>query len=343
MVTSRPVRVVVALVPVMAFLGLLMLLDSFKLVRLRAVAGSIATGGVAALLAVLVNGVLLDALPVTLPTYSRYLAPLVEEALKAIWVVYLVRGGRVGFLVDAAIHGFAVGAGFALVENVEYLRDLEGASLSLWFARGCGTAILHGATVASFAMLAKDRWDRSPGALAFAPAFAVAVVVHSAFNHFVLPPIVSALVLLATLPFLLMFVFDRSERATRGWLAAEFDGDVEMLQQIVAGGVPQTRIGAYLESLKTRFPGEVVADMLCLLQVQLELSIRAKGILMAREAGLEVPIGPDVAANLKEFAYLRGQIGRTGLLAMQPILRGSSRDVWQIAMLQDAGSGASPV
>jgi RsiW-degrading membrane proteinase PrsW (M82 family) len=341
MVTSRLVRVVVALVPVMAFLGLLMLLDSFKLVRLRAVAGSIAVGGVAALLAVFANGFLLDTLPVTLATYSRYLAPLVEEALKGIWVVYLVRQGRVGFLVDAAIHGFAVGAGFALVENVEYLRNLEGASLSLWFARGCGTAILHGATVASFAMLAKDRWDRTPGAFAFGPAFVVAVVVHSAFNHFVLPPIVSALVLLATLPFLLMFVFDRSERATRGWLAAEFDGDVEMLQQIVAGGVPQTRIGHYLESLKTRFPGEVVADMLCLLQVQLELSIRAKGILMAREAGLEVPIGPDVTANLKEFAYLRGQIGRTGLLAMQPILRGSSRDVWQIAMLQDAGTGGT--
>jgi RsiW-degrading membrane proteinase PrsW (M82 family) len=327
-------RFAIALSPVLAFLGLLMLLDSFKLVRLRVVAGSIAVGAVAAAVAALVNGALLDRLPIELPTYSRYVAPLVEEALKAAFVVWLIGRGRVGFLVDAAIHGFAVGAGFALVENVHYLLNLEGAALTLWFARGCGTAILHGATMASFAMLAKDRFDRAPGPAAFAPAFGVAVAVHSLFNHFVLPPLVSALVLLATLPILLMLVFDRSEKATRGWLAAEFDGDVEMLQQIVQGGVPQTRIGHYLESLKTRFPGEVVADMLCLLQVQLELSIRAKGILMAREAGLEVPVGDDVRANLKELAYLRGQIGRTGLLAMQPILRGSSRDVWQIAMLQ---------
>ena len=54
--------------------------------------------------------------------FARYLAPLVEEALKALWIAVLLRRGRVGFLVDAAILGFAVGAGFALVENVEYLR-----------------------------------------------------------------------------------------------------------------------------------------------------------------------------------------------------------------------------
>lgn len=330
--------VAVALIPVLLFLGLLMLLDSFKLVRPRSVIGSIAAGMLSALVAGVINTALLDALPVSVPTFSRYLAPVVEEALKAAWMVWLVRRGRVGFLVDAAIHGFAVGAGFALAENVDYLRNLEGAGPTLWFARGCGTAILHGATTACFGMLAKDRHDRAPGFAAFLPGYGVAAIVHSLFNHFVLPPLLSALLLVASLPVLLMFVFNRSERATRGWLAAEFDDDVEMLQQIVAGGVPATRIGQYLQSLKNRFSGEIVADMLCLLQMQLELSIRAKGILMAREAGLEVPIGDDLRANLSELSYLRGQIGRTGLLAMQPILRGSSRDVWQIAMLQESAS-----
>lgn len=64
--------------------------------------------------------------------------------------------------------------------------------------------------------------------------------IHSLFNHFVLPPILSALILVATLPPVLILVFDRSEKATRAWLGSEFDGEVEMLQGILSGGVADT-------------------------------------------------------------------------------------------------------
>ncbi len=335
-------RVAAALLPVLLFLGSLILLDSFKLVRLRAVLQAIAAGAVAAFIGAAVNGALLDRLGLELTAYSRYVAPWVEELLKAGWVFFLIRRQRVGFLVDAAILGFAVGAGFALAENVDYLRHLESAGLSLWFARGGGTAILHGATTATVAVLAKHFHDRRPGLTAFLPGLALAIPVHSLFNHFVLPPIISALALLATLPLLLLLVFDRSEKATRAWLAGEFDGELQMLQEILAGTVAHTRTGAYLESLKSRFEGTTLADMLCLLQIQLELKIRAKGMLMAREAGLELPVGEDVRANLKELHYLKGQIGRTGLLAMRPILSLNSRDVWQLSMMEEEGRAGAP-
>jgi RsiW-degrading membrane proteinase PrsW (M82 family) len=334
--------IVVALLPVLLFLGGLILIDSFKLVRPRAVMQAIGAGAFAAVVAAALNGALLDRLGLGLASYSRYVAPIVEEGLKAVWVVFLIRRQRVGFLVDAAILGFAVGAGFALIENVAYLRHLKSAGLSLWFARGCGTAILHGAATAMLALLAKNFHDRRPGRAAFLPGGAVATMVHSLFNHFVLPPIISALVLLATLPLLLLIVFDRSERATRAWLSGEFDGELSMLQEILAGTVAHTRTGAYLESLKSRFEGTVLADMLCLLQIQLELKIRAKGILMAREAGIDLPVGQDVRDNLKELSYLQGQIGRTGLMAMRPILSLNSRDVWQLSMLEEAGRAGVP-
>ena len=67
---------------------------------------------------------------------------------------------RVGFLVDAAVLGFAVGAGFALVENVVYLRAITDAPLGLWLVRGLGTAVMHGGTTAMFAMLARTLVDR---------------------------------------------------------------------------------------------------------------------------------------------------------------------------------------
>ena len=83
--------------------------------------------------------------------------------------------------------------------------------------------------------------------------------------------------------------------------------------------------------------------MMCLLRVHLELSIRAKGILMAREAGLPIEVAEDARANLRELRYLERSIGPTGRLALQPMLQTSSRHLWQIYMLETEGaSGPGP-
>ena len=121
------------------------------------------------------------------------------------------------------------------------------------------------------------------------PGLAAAIGIHSLYNHFVLPPVLATAILVAALPALLVAVFGHSEKATWEWLTGGFDIDIEILNLMLSGQMAATRFGAYLRSLQTRFPGTVVADMLCLPRVQLELSIRAKGMLMAREAGLPLP------------------------------------------------------
>jgi RsiW-degrading membrane proteinase PrsW (M82 family) len=334
------IRAAFALVPILAFLAVLVLMDSFKLVPLRAVLRAIVVGAVVAVGCGLLNSFLLDATGMDPRAFSRYVAPLVEELAKAAWIAYLIRGQRVGFVVDAAILAFAVGTGFALVENVEYLRALGTTSLLVWVVRGFGTAVLHGATTAIFAILTKGLVERHPEsrALDLVPGYLLAVFIHSAYNHFLLPPLAATAILLAVLPPLVILVFERSERATREWLGLGLDTDVEVLQSIRTGEIAQTRVGAYLRSLTSRFPGPVVADMLCLLRIHLELSIRAKGLLLAREAGLPAAVGPDVRANLEEMRYLEKAIGPTGLLAMKPIRRTSGRDLWQVHLLAEASA-----
>jgi len=339
------INAAVGLVPVLAFLVVLVLMDSFKLVPLRAVVRLILAGAAAALVATRLHAGLLDGGWVSGAVLSRYVAPVTEELLKALPVVYLLARRRVGFLVDAAILGFAVGAGFALVENVEYLRALGQGSVFLWIVRGFGTAVLHGGTTSILAVLAKGLEDRHPGAgvAVFLPGLGVAVGIHSLFNHFILPPVLTTLLLFVTLPVLLVAVFARSEKGTREWLGAGFDSEVEMLQTTLGQDVSETRVGRYLLSLRSRFEGPVVADMMCLLRVHLELSIRAKGVLMAREAGLPIEVGEDVKANLNELRYLERSIGPTGRLALKPMLQASSRHLWQIHMLEtESATGPSP-
>jgi RsiW-degrading membrane proteinase PrsW (M82 family) len=233
------VNVLLGLVPVLAFLAVLILMDSFKLVPLRIVLRAILWGGLAAFVCFLTHGALMDAFAIPAPAFSRYVAPLTEELAKALYVAALVRRRRVGFLVDAAVQGFAVGAGFALVENVHYLLSLGSAGPFLWIVRGFGTAIIHGSTTSVFGMasqgLAERRATSAPWV--FLPGGAIAVAVHSLFNYFILHPLLATALLLALLPLLMAAVFERSRAATRAWLSEGFHGDSEFLGTILSGEV----------------------------------------------------------------------------------------------------------
>ena len=80
-------------------------------------------------------------------------------------------------------------------------------------------------------------------------------------------------------------------------------------------------------------PGEVIADMLCLLRLYVELSMRAKGVLLMQGAGFRVAEDPEIKEKFDELKYLENSIGKTGHLAIAPFLHKSSRDLWQLHML----------
>src|SRR5262245_48033930 len=101
----------VGLLPVATFLASLLYLDSYKLVRMRTVLAVVAAGALVAVACYFANAAILNLIHVEFTTYSRYVAPIVEELLKALVIVWLIHANRIGFLVDAAIFGFAVGTG----------------------------------------------------------------------------------------------------------------------------------------------------------------------------------------------------------------------------------------
>jgi RsiW-degrading membrane proteinase PrsW (M82 family) len=330
------VRGISCLLPALLFLLCLTWLDSYKLVRLKDLLAIIALGAVAAGGALLLNLGLMDVVTSDPRVFSRYIAPVIEETFKTLLVVHMVRSHRIGFLVDAAICGFAIGAGFALAENIYYLGSLNGAYPIVWLIRGFGTAIIHGGATGICAILSKLLAERraATGLLVFAPGWALAVVLHSVFNHFMLSPLVSTLLVLFVLPPVFMVVFDRSEAWLRAWLGVGFDADARLLEQLEAGQFGETRVGAYLSSLRDRFPGEVLADLLCYVRLDAELSLRAKGELMMREAGFPTTLEPEIEEKLAEMRYLEKSIGPTGRLALLPLLHPGGRSLWQRQLLR---------
>jgi len=320
--------------PVVLLLVGLLSLDSYKLVRLPAVARTILLGAAVAVVCLGIHSVLRRAMGIPGNDYARWVSPLVEEALKAAIVLWMVRRHRVAFLVDAAIHGFAVGTGFAVVENLVYWHEHSAASPGVWIARGAGTALMHGGATALVALAAVSTPPRRRNVAALVVALLPAVLLHGLYNRFLLSPVLSALLIVLLLPLLLILAFRRGERAFGEWLNLGFDADTEMLELILAGKVSESPVGTYLEALRSRFEGPIVADLLNWLRIHLELSLAAKGLLLMREAGFTPEPDPETRAKLEELAWLENSIGPTGMLAMAPFLRHSSRETWQRSLLR---------
>jgi hypothetical protein len=163
----------------------------------------------------------------------------------------------------------------------------------------------------------------------------MAVVLHSLYNHFLVQPLLATALIVLLLPYLIVAVFQRSERDTTAWLGTGFDTDQELLRAVHAGQVLGTPVGTYLTTLRRRFAPEVIVDMMCLLRLRAELAIRAKGILLMREAGFEAAPDPTLKDTFAELRYLERSIGKTGRLALQPFLHTSTRDLWQLNMLNE--------
>jgi protease PrsW len=231
------IGIVVSLLPVLIFLLVLIYYDSYKLVKVKTLVLLVAIGCLTAFISYFINSYLLDKLPLETAAYSRYAAPVIEETIKAGFLIYLISTNRTGFMVDALIYGFAVGAGFALIENLYYLSVVETPNIFLWIIRGFGTAVMHGGTTAIFALLTKSFYDRAdeiqvvnyyknrlPGVKIFTilvviiPGLLIAVIIHSFFNHLLIPVIFITLLQLITLPMLIMIIFRRNEKSLRtGW------------------------------------------------------------------------------------------------------------------------------
>jgi len=335
MTATLLIDALLGLLPVICFLAGLVYLDSYRLVGVRWVLGVILAGGIIAGLSYVLNGWLIELLDIQFTTYSRYLAPFIEEALKGLVILTLIRMNRIGFLVDAAIFGFAVGAGFGVIENMYFLQILPDTSTGVWIVRGFGTAIMHGGATAIFAVagraLISQRKDL--GQAAWLPGLVIAAVIHSIFNHFFLSPLLTTLGVLVFLPLIMAIVFQHSEKSVEDWLDVGFDADSELLQLINSGELSGSHVGQYLHTLKERFDGPVVADLLCYLRIHVELALRAKGLLMMRDSGFNIAADDETRAKLEEMKYLESSIGKTGKLALKPFLQMSRKDLWQFYIL----------
>jgi RsiW-degrading membrane proteinase PrsW (M82 family) len=328
------VRASLALVPVLLFLAVLLQCDAYKLLRLKLVLSLMGVGCIAAGASYLVNNYAYAHFTGNFEAYSRLVSPWIEESMKAALIVFLIRTRRVGLAVDAGIAGFAIGTGFALVENLYYLASRPESALPVQVIRG--TALMHGGTAAAMAIVSVTLYESRPnaGLQLLLPGLLAAVALHTGFNQLLAWPALATFATLLALPLVIYFVFQHSERALRNWLDANLDSNVQLLESINTGTFLNSNLGRYLQSLRESFCGENLVDMLCCLRLHGELALRAKGALLMRESGIDEPaLDPETRDKLAELAQLERAIGKAGMLALRPLMIATGKDIWQLTLL----------
>lgn len=326
--------VAVAVAIPLAFLYLVRWLDLYASGSFRTVLLCLAWGLVAFYGALQVNSFVLSAVGFTILT--TVVAPVVEEFLKSLALVYLVRRPQFTYFVDGAIYGFASGTAFAVLENLLYLGRLgEEAEISVALGRAFSTALMHGsASVLVGVALGRLRFTRGPSRVgSLLLGWSAAIALHMGYNNAVMGS-EGAVTLLAamgigfgglalTAAFILCGL-----REERIWLQQTLglEAGVSSVESAVIQKMEDLDI--LLEPIGARFGQRKREQVKAFLQLQARLGLKLKVQALTPDAGLRGELAQQIAALRQEMDLLRRDVGVYCMSYLRSILPPETEPVW---------------
>lgn len=326
--------VVVAIAIPLAFLYLVRWLDLYASGSFQVVLLCLGWGMVAFFCALQVNTYILGyvgyGLLVTL------VAPMVEEFLKSMAVVYLVRRPQFTYFVDGAIYGFAAGTAFAVLENLLYLsRAGDGSGTVVTLSRAFSTSLMHGSASALVGIaLGKMRFGRGiHRPLSLLVGWAGAIALHVTFNN-VINNVEGILVLALavgiglagvalTVAFILWGLGEERNwlKETLGIDAGVSSGESAVVQQMAD-------LDTLLAPIGERFGVEKRKQVESFLQMQAQLGLKRKVQGMTHDEKLRGQLGKQIATLREDMDLLRRDVGVYCMSYVRSILPPETEPMW---------------
>ena len=305
---------VAALLPVVIYIFVVYKIDNFSLISVKNLLLQVLCGMVTALacfgLFQLTGEMLAD-------EHSDYINPVLEELVKGLPLLYLASRKKIVFFIDSVICGAAVGGGFSILENIALIH------------MGCS------AIVAAGLMLVIRLIERSRSRLGLKRSdIAMSVfllleapVLHVCHNAFHFNPLMQFIFVFGTMGGLLMWTYFYDVDMIHRWLDKGLDKQLALLDSIKDGHLDDTPTGVFLESVKDAFPPEDFFDIICYVQLNVELNVAAKSRVMIRESGLERDLPLSDAekelfmAQYTEYKILEKNLGKAARMTIAPIVK----------------------
>jgi len=258
-------------------------------------------------------------------------------------MIALFRFNRIGYKLDAVISGFAIGAGFSLVENVIYLTIFPSYGAGTWLVRGLGTAVMHGTTLALLAAIAHEFAERETREAAsefdfhlwwFLPGYLVAVALHTAFNQFPDRPLLAMLGAIVIAPVALIGIFEFGTAEAERWLKTESAEHRAQVEALRAGGWPDGPAARKIAALAERTGPEGAKRIRRYWELQAWLVAEAEETMLEEDAG-DAEFDPkEIRATIDELDGLKRALGRSTFAALNALLPFSRNDYWEVSELK---------
>lgn len=284
---------VAALLPVVIYIFVVYQIDNFSLISVKRLVLLILCGMLTALLCFgifqLTGEMLAD-------EHSDYVNPVMEEVVKGLPLLYLASRKKIVFFIDSVICGAAVGGGFSILENIFYLLLGDEMGMGTVLFRGLEVALIHmgcSAIVAAGLMLVIRLIERSRSKLDLKKSdIAMSVfllleapLLHVCHNAFHFNPLMQFIFVFGTMGGLLMWTYYYDVDMIHRWIDKGLDKQFALLDSIKSGQLDNTQTGKFLVSIKEKFPPEDFFDIICYVQLHVELSVAAKSRVMVGNQG----------------------------------------------------------
>ena len=317
----------ISILPNALYLLVLKVLDSFSLARFRLIIRNMLFGLMWCAVAFILTNQACIGLPVSIGNVS--LMPLIEEILKGCILAWLIVKRKFRFLAQCLIYGAAVGSGFSLLENLIYFYCFPSMAVGTAIVRGFGCAILHMGCTALFAtvlLLVYRKYRNAFGiAISIIPSAAIHFIHNTVMERGLMKPM--TVLVLTVIVFIVIFVilFNYGEKKIYEWMDHSIGSDIRTHSAIRSGNFSSTRAGEYLLGVKEQFAPEVFFDMICYVQLFLEIKIEKQSDMLLRQAGFETEESArrhdERNAKKAELSALSRQIGKTGMRVLAPLVK----------------------
>ena len=326
---------VAALLPVVIYIIVVYQIDNFSLISVKRLLLLILCGMLTALACFALFQLTGTIIPQSL---SDSVNPIIEEMVKGIPLLWLAARKKIVFFIDSVICGAAVGGGFSILENIFYLLLGDQMGIGTVLFRGLEVALVHmgcSALVAAGLMLIVRmiEYSRSRSVVKKSDiAMSVfllseAPVLHLFHNTFHFVPLVQFVFVIGTLGGLLVWTYFYDVEMIHSWIDTGLDKQLDLLASIKTGRLDDTPTGKFLESVKDAFPPKDFFDIICYVQLHVELSVASRSRVMLRETGLEdnLPLSDamkeQIISQYIEYKTLEKRLGNAARMTIAPIVK----------------------
>jgi RsiW-degrading membrane proteinase PrsW (M82 family) len=289
-------------------------------------------------MASLTNRYLLNSAGVDWMVLVRFIAPIEEEIFKGLILIILVRRKQFTYFVDGAIYGFAIGIGFAVVENWEYLVSSDqGVQLMVAVVRVISTNLMH-ATGSSIIGIAfgLSRFSRRSGQILYPLAgLLVSGALHVGFNVISNSEFNSTIVLIITISVIGLIGFGviigairRGLKDSKAWIEEKLG----MADRVTAGETKAVLslkdIDEVLTPLAEQFGEEKAIHIEKLLKLQARLGILRKTLDKLQDQELLEAARKDMDEVRAEMEEERLAIGSYAMLFLRGVFPEEDSPLW---------------